>query len=1282
MRSTYSRAQSQRRGVILVVVMAMLTLFAIIGLTFVYYAESEAAASRIFRDGEAPDRGDVDPDLLLSYFLNQLIFDCRNDTQGGGMDSAMRGYGLLRNMFSSQNLPAYCGTGRLGLGATAINFTGQPQPPETGNESWNPSYTYPDENNMFLAAVRARDGMVLIPSFYRPWLGNQLRARTAEPPDEAGLDVKNLLDSPGTLINNRVVNNDSIWMDLNFPIKIAPDGTRYKALFAPLITDLDNRINLAVHGNIHGPGNQHVSNQGWGRWEVNPGRVLDAPGGRLPGTLEWVNLLVGHNGITGRYGSDNRPDVPANFQFDRLAGGLRRAHPYAPVDFDGNASVPGMQGPAGQRYYTSNYPPGYDNARDEELYNLGGTNGNHALFFNFFLRLSGNDRSGRFGYRFSNMEALLRYKDMGSPALTSEIFRLMPNNFDDSSSPDAARRRRMVTTYSMDSSGPGIPPMFYDYTTSPYQWLPDAPYPIGGPVLPPSSPQQLQQLDFAPNSELRDVCLSGRLDLRGLGGSRAGRLSSQGAIAAEIFRRLRVVVGAQNPALIPPPTDPEAPDPQLDALRWLAQLAINIVDYCDNDGHNSVFHWGHGTVYGAEFPQVVLNEAYAEYERPSDPAKEPRTVKVWVELYNPHITPKNLNNYRLVLCKQDVVQHLQKRSNTRGTFRDAMGQSMAHEQRDPNGGLREAIVDDLNSTHIVPPQSFALLGSERVPTTMVNPTVVSARMEYRIEPGQPVPPFFTILLQKLAHTGRAHDSNDNPWVTVDYMDRVPVYRNDAMGRASWGREEPIRANGADHQQGGNASGVQHTFLAQNSNAAQAFSWFVHLDRAPVSVMEILHVTTNKPSTLTHQIVQGAARNPNQAPWTDSSARIYRVLELFQCRDMAHGQRSFTFTDNKPQTDSWVQGARRIGDNRYRIVPSGNGRTDGSGDSGTFWGIRPGDPLLVGVGTDEESFVRVMDTNDRNFFTVEADRQPSGGIRVLSFDDLVPGKININTIWDEEIFLALCDPRPGANRFDDNTARQVFQRMLTSRSPQGYPFAGDRPFKGLGPPDGVESTILRPGVFEIPGGHEYHRYELLTKIHNNITTRSNVFAVWVTVGFFEVGPDGSIGREIGRAENRHVRHRMFAIIDRSFHRKGSGTFSQSRTYTSRTAVPAPEPPQTSIEFEIEPNTMADAEVGMDLNVWDEVQVPVIDPVTGIQTGTRTERQNQETVRIVAINGNRFTARFTRGHDVGFKLSGGWTRSRNNAPNNPGPQLKFNQRFDISVQGLFYGPGIVPYYSIIE
>src|SRR5262245_59938854 len=41
---------------------------------------------------------------------------------------------------------------------------------------------------------------------------------------------------------------DSVWFDFGEPIQELEDGTRYKVLVAPLIIDLDNRLNVNAHG--------------------------------------------------------------------------------------------------------------------------------------------------------------------------------------------------------------------------------------------------------------------------------------------------------------------------------------------------------------------------------------------------------------------------------------------------------------------------------------------------------------------------------------------------------------------------------------------------------------------------------------------------------------------------------------------------------------------------------------------------------------------------------------------------------------------------------------------------------------------------------------------------------------------------------------------------------------------------------------------------------------------------------------------------------------------------
>src|SRR5262249_23480309 len=76
-----------------------------------------------------------------------------------------------------------------------------------------------------------------------------------------------------------------------------PDGRRYKMLVAPLILQMDGRVNLNVHGNLMGYTQDpttnansltHRSNQGWGPWEVNPSYVLNEG----TATTEWRRIFL------------------------------------------------------------------------------------------------------------------------------------------------------------------------------------------------------------------------------------------------------------------------------------------------------------------------------------------------------------------------------------------------------------------------------------------------------------------------------------------------------------------------------------------------------------------------------------------------------------------------------------------------------------------------------------------------------------------------------------------------------------------------------------------------------------------------------------------------------------------------------------------------------------------------------------------------------------------------------------------------------------------------------
>jgi hypothetical protein len=1345
----------------------MLTLFAVVGLTFVFYADSEATSSRTFREAGVKAKADVDPELAFSFFLSQLIYDANNTD---GVYSALRGHSLARLMYgfnndagAVNNVP-FNGVGRLHTGPSTAqggapepgsynnpfniddyylvnytyfrdldigpnNFLRDPErlgaiiankyqpyrtsPTQAANGYYtggiNAPYTYPDHNNMFLAIVNA-DGQVKVPSFFRSWgdpkdnandpqtsfgplgPGNwrwygdvnpttkskqpwskylTLRPRPADhagfpAPEDDGGDVKNRLDLPG--------GNDSIWLDLGAPVVTLPDGRKFKALFAPLIVDLDGKVNLNVHGNIKGANSTHVSNQGWGPWEVNLSKVLTNNGN------EWNQLFRGRTNPTvyGRYGKNQVPNVNGN----SAAG--RSPHYYGQVDFDalgtgGTLLLPGF-GAAALSPFPS-FPARYANGDATERLN-------HPLRYNVLRSyLTYNATNDDRVFTSSDLAALLRFQNTGSEALTSDLLKLSPTNF--VTAPNAERIRRMVTTHSFDRNCPGATPYIYFDAQKPlaaYQ------VPAGNSVGPPQGPaipfpplaqrtQNVANGEFAVDWRALSAAL-GRINLnrtltpypvypitnvnnllanlRSHNGrfddtanpnflptfnSAADQFQQAHAerqnMANQIYRRLLTVTG------VAPVVRPAAPtDAELMPRRWLAQLAVNIVDYIDEDDISTPLNFytaadaGVTTfdttalaiadndpelqvpkywVFGTELPHVVVNEVLAETVNadPNANANAAAPVKVWVELLNPYQGADPINPARTLQIQDTLPVQLQigavnqsatGNGATYSPWRVVVSTGL------PNRPFNDNVLGRPNNTvryisigakgEFAQPAPLMIGGGAKQGAGLNNAANIPAQQVVNnvVVPGafllgppppvanDPLPsdPFvakgakpvagtvpdntpvlqlpalsykanfvkgtltderttgLTVLVRRLANPHIPFDDRPsiadangvfkanpwyNPFVTLDGIDKVPF--RDAVNAftapyQSRGKRQPyagftllaagnnnnvykLDANSPVTDQGAaSAQGVGHTFGQLNTPLPFSghYDWLVHLDRQLISPMELLHVSGYQPYQLTQQFIRGNDTVPAQkfqhyVPWFDQdltvanppqSHRLYRIFELIHTNDRASGVGNPNATFNAAN------------------------------------------PALHGL-------------------------DPVPGSRY-------PGKININTIWDFEVFAALCDAQAAGNNnpsfFTDTDVAAVWAQMIKLRNPNGTPGPTDKPFWGMASglsvadqqnPKGrsIEDTLLRSfngaggaqaqRLFQpsIPaantaGSHPYAQYQLLTKIYNNLTTRSNVFAVWVTVGFFQVMDDTQrpvkLGPEIGRSENRHIRHRMFAIVDRT------------------------------------------------------------------------------------------------------------------------------------------------------
>lgn len=268
--------------------------------------------------------------------------------------------------------------------------------------------------------------------------------------------------------------------------------------------------------------------------------------------------------------------------------------------------------------------------------------------------------------------------------------------------------RRLFTTR---SAGFDLPALMAAYPPPAGAALALGAFPAVHPVLPATYPAQFVPPagpggDFASATDLRNARAAlGPVDLnRPLADYRDDRNAALSAanlttgtnarqaradrqnLARDIFARLVVATGANatvdaaGSVTIPVGLPPD----QFNALRYLAQLAANIVDATDGDDINTMFVWNrrdpamptqnlpldvvdaaggaadvdalvadnatdlaNRVVFGVEKPRLVVNEAYGELTNdPNDPltagmpAANNFRVRFWVELANPTSDPQ------------------------------------------------------------------------------------------------------------------------------------------------------------------------------------------------------------------------------------------------------------------------------------------------------------------------------------------------------------------------------------------------------------------------------------------------------------------------------------------------------------------------------------------------------------------------------------------------------------------------------------------------------------------
>ncbi len=358
---------------------------------------------------------------------------------------------------------------------------------------------------------------------------------------------------------------------------------------------------------------------------------------------------------------------------------------------------------------------------------------------------------------------------------------------------------------------------------------------------------------------------------------------------------------------------------------------------------------------------------------------------------------------------------------------------------------------------------------------------------------------------------------------------------------------------------------------------QPFPWLNWNNRPYINATELMQVPTVRSSQLLSAFSMESASGPGEV--YEGTTNTYPSNPSLET-DGRFGHLPNFFRNEKAAGGGGIVGLHRVLD--YLHVPS------------RFVGTETWlNPTAFG-----DTTTLVNSPNDPRY-----QRQPPFN-RISSYRD--PGRVNLNTMANQNVYFGLMHGNPAGGGGPGIHPGPAWSALVDSRRGYGAnqpllqlgsskPTFFDNPFRSadagslvpigsmqraeldctamrsttgttgatavpLGPPLFATNLVGAGNAYRDTNRNPYFRYQPMTRLSNLVTTRSNVYAVWVTVGFFEVEavprwvdlnaadqarfnndqalynrvyPDGyTLGQEAGSETGDITRIREFALIDRT------------------------------------------------------------------------------------------------------------------------------------------------------